>query len=578
MNIIEFFLRQIIKQRDNGDPVLEQKIQDVLIPKVEDGSDDKSILEHLLLYKPQESHELCNNLMGQIIPNYDENEFPLYLEAKNKGNYRDVAQKPLFQKYFGTLKKILDIFDYDGQLSRNKSRSYKLSMGQGRNTCTYCNRQYVITVNGKNDKERIARPQLDHWFSKELYPLLSLNIYNLIPCCSICNSSIKRNTIFSLDTHIHPYRDLCKTLCSRFAHFIIFLYLYSMKQRPSSPSFADLIVGHRKVKQTFFLQIDQIIDWNPIRGLIEIAYTKGNRPTGRPSYDSLVLFKTELLRTWYGLSDGEVEEQVNDRLSFSRFVGLGLDDCAPDSTTVCRFRNILVEADLYDNVLQEINRQLELAGVLVKRGAIVDASITDSPRRPRGRKEYEVVEDRNEESGMDVAENAMVKEIVKPNVDGEARWVKKMGKLHFGYKRHSVTDENGLVIAEETTPANESDIKHLEKPLEKAKLPQGTPVYADKGYDSTANKDVLKRMKLKSRIMHKGVRGHKLTERELRVNVAISKTRYKVERTFGSIHRWFHGGIARYVGLDKTHAQHIMEAIAYNLYRTPGIIVSNSLK
>ena len=49
-----------------------------------------------------------------------------------------------------------------------------------------------------------------------------------------------------------------------------------MKQRPSSPSFADLIVGHRKVKQTFFFQIDQIIDWNPIRGLIEIAYTKGN--------------------------------------------------------------------------------------------------------------------------------------------------------------------------------------------------------------------------------------------------------------------------------------------------------------
>ena len=113
-----------------------------------------------------------------------------------------------------------------------------------------------------------------------------------------------------------------------------------MKQRPSSPSFADLIVGHRKVKQTFFLQIDQIIDWNPIRGLIEIAYTKGNCSTGRPSYDSLVLFKTELLRTWYGLSDGEVEDQVNDRLSFSRFVGLGLDDCAPDSITVCRLRNI----------------------------------------------------------------------------------------------------------------------------------------------------------------------------------------------------------------------------------------------
>ena len=76
-----------------------------------------------------------------------------------------------------------------------------------------------------------------------------------------------------------------------------------------------------------------------------------------------------------------------------------MEDVAPDSTTVCRFRNILVEADLYDMVLNEINRQLEQQGVIVKRGAIVDASITDSPRRPRGRKEYEIVEDRDEETG-----------------------------------------------------------------------------------------------------------------------------------------------------------------------------------
>lgn len=111
-----------------------------------------------------------------------------------------------------------------------------------------------------------------------------------------------------------------------------------MKQQPSSPNFADLLLGQREIKHAFFSQIDKIIDWTPIRGIIEVAYTKGNKFTGRPSYDSLVLFKTELLRTWYGLSDGEVEEQVNDRLSFSRFVGLGMEDSAPDSTTVCRFR------------------------------------------------------------------------------------------------------------------------------------------------------------------------------------------------------------------------------------------------
>jgi len=350
-----------------------------------------------------------------------------------------------------------------------------------------------------------------------------------------------------------------------------------MKQNPSSPSFADVFLGQRKVKQTFFSQIDKIIDWNPVRGIIEIAYTKGCKSTGRPNNDSMVLFKIELLRTWYGLSDGE--DQVNDRLSFSRSVGLGMEDVAPDSTTVCRFRYILVEAKLYDDVFREINRQLEVKGVIVKRGTtIVDASITDTPRRPRGRKAYEVVEDRKEEEGQTPPRKGMLKEMVKPSMDSEARWIKKMGNPHFGYKRHTVTDENGLILAEQTTAANESDTKHMEEPLKKANLPAGTPVYADKGYDSAANRDVLVRMRLKSRIMHKGTRGRKITAREQRVNVVISKIRYRVERTFGSIHGWFRSGVARYVGLVKTHARHTMEAVAYNLYRSPGIIVSNSLK
>jgi len=77
--------------------------------------------------------------------------------------------------------------------------------------------------------------------------------------------------------------------------------------------------------------------------------------------------------------------------------------------------------------------------------------------------------------------------------------------------------------------------------------------------------------------MHKATKKHKLTDREQAVNKTISKVRYKVERTFGSLHRWFGAGIARYVGLQKTHAQHIMESIAYNLYRAPGIIVSNCI-
>lgn len=224
-----------------------------------------------------------------------------------------------------------------------------------------------------------------------------------------------------------------------------------------------------------------------------------------------------------------------------------------------------------------MNRQLASRHVMVTTGVIVDASVTDSPRRPRGQKEYEVVEDRHEDEGADTA-NARLVEKPRPGVDMEARWVKKAGKCHFGYKRHTVVNQDGLVIAEETTPANESDIKHLATPLGKAGLMQGTPVMADKGYDSSGNREALSRMKLKSRIMHKAQKNRRLTERERAVNRAVSKVRYAVERTFGSMHRWFGAGVARYVGLARTHAQHIMEAIAYNLYRTPGIIVSNCIE
>ncbi|EFM03008.1 hypothetical protein HMPREF0658_0036 [Hoylesella marshii DSM 16973 = JCM 13450] len=116
-----------------------------------------------------------------------------------------------------------------------------------------------------------------------------------------------------------------------------------MKQKLSSPSFADLFLGQRKVKQTFFSQINTVIDWAPIRAI--------------------------------------------------------------------------VEADLYDTFLAEFNRQLEAKGIIVKRGAIVDASITNTPRRPRGGKSYEVVEDRKEDEHIEASEKAMLKEVVKPNVD-----------------------------------------------------------------------------------------------------------------------------------------------------------------
>ena len=134
-------------------------------------------------------------------------------------------------------------------------------------------------------------------------------------------------------------------------------------------------------------------------------------------------------------------------------------------------------------------------------------------------------------------------------------------------------DEEGMVLSVITTAANESDMCHLLDVVEKAKMPKGAAVKTDKGYCSAKNKEGLAAMGLKSHIMYKAVRGKKLTARQIAFNSAVSKLRFKVERTFGSMKRWSGAGIARYKGLAKTHTQHLLEAMAHNLYRMPGLAV-----
>jgi len=106
----------------------------------------------------------------------------------------------------------------------------------------------------------------------------------------------------------------------------------------SSPTLADSIcdLRTRKIKKQFFTQINTLLDWESINSIIDVYYKKGKSATGKPSYDGLLLFRMCLLQTWYGLSDCEVEDRVNDSISFSYFCGLTIDQVAPDHSTVSR--------------------------------------------------------------------------------------------------------------------------------------------------------------------------------------------------------------------------------------------------
>jgi len=127
------------------------------------------------------------------------------------------------------------------------------------------------------------------------------------------------------------------------------------------PSLADSVcdVRVRKIKIQFFQQINSLLDWYSISNTIDKYYSKGKSASGKPSYDGLLLFKMSLLQTWYGLSDYEIEDRVNDSLSFSYFCGLNIEEPAPDHSTLSRFRTAMTKQGAYEKLFKKINKQLE---------------------------------------------------------------------------------------------------------------------------------------------------------------------------------------------------------------------------
>ena len=234
-------------------------------------------------------------------------------------------------------------------------------------------------------------------------------------------------------------------------------------------SFSEYDVTRRTRKGNFLKQIDQLIDWNLIEEAIAVYYAPVSDAAGRPVYSGLLLFKMLLVGIWNGgLSDESVEDMANSNLHVMRFLGLSLEDDVPDHSVLSRFRTRLTAAHAWDGLLSRVNEQIQMHDIMVRKGCHVDASITQSPRKPKTRPAYEVVSDREERDGEADAQTAMqVIEVTQPGVDSEARWVRKGGKPVFGYKQHTVVDDNGLVLAIATTAANCHDSKPLLDLLDK---------------------------------------------------------------------------------------------------------------
>jgi IS5 family transposase len=306
-------------------------------------------------------------------------------------------------------------------------------------------------------------------------------------------------------------------------------------------SFADAFLDPRLGANAKLARIDALIDWS---GLASIVSPIRNGETGRPPYAPLSMLKALYLQALYDLSDPGLEEALLDRLSFRRFCGFGLDARTPDETTICRFRAAAAEARVLEACFEEVNRQLETQGLVLKKGTLMDASIVAARHNPPPLK-----------AGPGAAH---------PREPG-ADWTNKNGRSYFGYKLHIGMDEgSGIVRRAVFTPARTADSAVAEALLsgdERA-------VYADRVYDMKARRQRLRAAGTRDRIMHRANKHHPtLPHWKAQHNQLISRRRAPVEGVFSALKRLYGKARARCNSLERNAADFFACLTIFNLRR-----------
>ena len=258
---------------------------------------------------------------------------------------------------------------------------------------------------------------------------------------------------------------------------------------------------------------------------------------GRPPYDCILLFKTIVLQKLYNLSDDQTEYQINDRMSFMRFLGLGLDDKVPDAKTIWLFKDSLTTAGIMEQLFSQFNQMLEDRGIITHKGKIVDSTFVDAPRQRNSRDENRKIKN------GEIPEEWEKLPYKKLQKDTDARWTKKGNETHYGYKDHVKVDaESKLILDYAVTPANVHDSNEFEMFFnEKDKVG-----YADSAY---AGKKLPEHVR--NEICEKGYRNTLLTKEQKEDNRRKSKIRCRIEHVFGLMTTSMNGLTVRSIGLRR---------------------------
>jgi IS5 family transposase len=291
------------------------------------------------------------------------------------------------------------------------------------------------------------------------------------------------------------------------------------------------------------------------QGLTKVAKGKG----GRPPYDYVLMFKVLILQRYYNLSDEQTEYQINDRMSFMRFLDLTIADDIPDSRTIWKFTEQITDLELTEVLFKRFEEELVKLNLIVNEGKIIDASFVEAPRQRNSKEENVLI--KKEGAAPKQWEESPGKLAQK---DVDARWTKKNNQTYYGYKNHTKVDSESKLISNYlVTDASVHDSQALDQLLEEKD--KGEQLYADSAY--TGQEEILEKYQVKDQIHEKGARNRPLTDDQKKGNKIKSKTRARVEHIFGFMENSMGSMYFRKVGRKRAETVIGLMNLTYNMFR-----------
>ena len=271
-------------------------------------------------------------------------------------------------------------------------------------------------------------------------------------------------------------------------------------------------------------QLNLIVNWNIFVPILDkaIPRTKGEKG-GRPPFDNLLMFKILLIKRLYNLSHDQTEFQINDRISFMRFLGLDFGSTVPDAKTIWLYENTLAHSgagkELFDKFFEAILEK----GYVTRTGSIVDAAFVEAPKRKNTKEQRDKL--KKGEVPDEWADHDKPQKIIQRDFD--ATWTMKKMKAYFGYKDTVKVDLDSKIIVDyEVTTASTNDIKAAEGIFNE----DDNVAYGDSAYPN-----IELPAHVESQISEKANRNNPLTEEQRMNNHKKAKRRCRVEHVFAGM-------------------------------------------